>query len=203
PEATVVTRHAPQAFNLLRDRAAVQPGETVLVMGAAGGLGSAGVQVARQLGARVIAAAGSPERVAAAVALGADAGINYRQTNLTEDVLRLTDGRGVDVVFENIADAVLFPQALAALARRGRLVTAGAHGGGNVILDVARVYLYQLSILGSLGSKREDIVTSLELAAEGRFSALIDCALPLSKAAEAHRRVAKQDEVGKVVLVPD
>lgn len=203
PQATVVTRHAPQAFNLLRDRAQVQPGETVLIMGAAGGLGSAGVQVARQLGARVIAAAGSPARVAAAVALGAEAGVDYRHTNLTEELLQLTDGRGVDVVFENIADPELFPQAVAALARRGRLVTAGAHGGGKVMLDVKRVYLYQLSILGSLGSKREDIVASLALANKGGFSALIDCVLPLGKAAEAHERVARQDGIGKVVLVPE
>lgn len=203
PEATVVTRHAPQAYNLLRDRAQIQPGETVLVMGAAGGLGSVGVQVARQLGARVLAAAGSPDRVAAAMALGAEAGIDYRHTNLTDEVLRLTAGRGVDVVFENIADPELFPQAVAALARRGRLVTAGSHGGGKVMLDVTRVYLYQLAILGSLGSKREDIVASLALAAKGGFSALIDCLLPLDKAAEAHRRVAAQDGIGKVVLVPE
>lgn len=202
PEATVVTRHAPQAFNLLRDRARVQPGETVLVMGAAGGLGSAGVQVARHLGAKVIAAAGAPERVAAAVALGADHGVDYRQSDLTAEVLALTDGRGVDVVFENIGDPVLFPQAFAALARHGRLVTAGSHGGGKVMLDITRLYLYQLSVLGGLGSTREDVESSLKAAAAGTFRPLIDRVMPLDAAAEAHRIVGSSAATGKVVLVP-
>ncbi|HRK65747.1 MAG TPA: zinc-binding dehydrogenase, partial [Terricaulis sp.] len=138
--ATVVTRHAPAAFNLLRDRAQVQSGEWVLVMGAAGGLGSAGVQVAKHLGAKVIAAAGAPERVQAALDLGTDYGVDYRAQDLTEEVLRITEGRGVEVVFENIADPVLFPKAFMSIARHGRLVTAGSHGGGDVNLNVKRLY---------------------------------------------------------------
>src|SRR6202034_1219059 len=100
PTATIVARHAPQAFNLLRDEAKLQPGEWVLVMGAAGGLGRAGLQIAKYLGAKVIAAAGAPARVAAALGLGADFGIDYRQQDLPGEVMRITGGRGVDVVFE-------------------------------------------------------------------------------------------------------
>ena len=137
--ATVVARHGPTALSLLRDHAKVKPDEWVLVMGASGGLGSAGVQVAKDLGAKVIAAAGADERVRAAVDLGADVGVNYRAQDLTEEVRRITNGRGVDVVFENIADPDLFPKAFAALARHGRLITAGAHGGGTVPLDVQRL----------------------------------------------------------------
>lgn len=202
PEATIVTRHAPQAFNLLRDRAGLKPGETVLVMGAAGGLGSAGVQVAKLLGAKVIAGAGAPERVAAALDLGADHGVDYRSEDLTARVLELTDGRGVDVVFENIADPVLFPKAFHAIARHGRLVTAGSHGGGEVPLDVKRLYLYQIAVMGSLGFTREDVVASLQAAAEGRFDVLIDEIMPLAHAAEAHRRVAGREGLGKVILSP-
>lgn len=159
-EATVVTRHAPQAFNLLRDRARLKAGESVLVMGASGGLGSVGVQVAKLMGATVIAGAGAPERVAAAVALGADHGIDYRAEDLTARVLELTGGRGVDVVFENIADPVLFPQAFHAIARHGRLVTAGSHGGGEVPLDVKRLYLYQIAVMGSIGFTHDDVAAS-------------------------------------------
>jgi NADPH:quinone reductase-like Zn-dependent oxidoreductase len=136
----VVTRHAPTAFHLLRDRAGLAAGEWVLVMGASGGLGSAGVQAAKFIGANVIAAAGADERVQAVIDLGADAGINYRTQDLTAEVMRITSGRGVEVVFENIADPELFPRAFASLARRGRLVTAGGHGGGIVPLDVNRLY---------------------------------------------------------------
>lgn len=202
PAATVVARHAPTAFFLLRDKAGLKAGETVLVMGAAGGLGSAGVQAAKYLGARVIAAAGSDERVQAACELGADAGVNYRAQDLTAEVLKLTDGRGVNVVFENIGAPDLFPKAFAALARFGRLVTAGGHGGGTVPLDVNRLYQNQLSVIGATGERKEDVVMSLQAAAEGRFKALIDCVLPLSEARRAHELVESRNGIGKVLLDP-
>lgn len=201
--ATLVARHAPQAFSLLRDRAALQQGETVLVMGAAGGLGSAGVQIAKLLGAKVIAAAGAADRVQAALGLGADFGVDYGRQPLTQSVLELTDGRGVDVVFENIGDPALFPQAFAALARKGRLVTAGSHGGdGRVMLDVKRLYLYQIGVLGGLGFSTADVIASLDAAAAGRLKVLVDAVLPLEAAAEAHRRVARREGLGKVILDP-
>src|SRR5260370_31063792 len=120
-------------------------------MVASAGLGSAGIQVAKYLGAKVIAAAGADERVKAAVALGADAGINYRTQNLTEEAMRITEKRGVDVVFENIGDPDLFPKAFASLARGGRLVTAGGHGGGPLPLDMKRPYLNPNTIIGTSG----------------------------------------------------
>jgi NADPH2:quinone reductase len=200
--ATVVARHAPQAFNLLRDRAQLKAGEWVLVMGASGGLGSAGIQVAKLLGATVIAAAGAPERLAAAVSLGADHGIDYGRQQLTAEVLKLTGGRGVDVVFENIADPVLFAQAFHAIARHGRLVTAGSHGGGTVPLDVQRLYLYQIAVMGSIGFSEADVSFALEAAARGRLRVLIDRVLPLKQAAEAHRLVAARTLTGKIVLDP-
>ena len=129
--ATVVSRHTPTAFTLLRDRAKLQAGEWVLVMGAAGGLGSAGIQVAKYLGAKVIAAAGAAERVKVGLDLGADAGVNYRAQDLTMEAMRITEGKGVNVVFENIGDPDLFPKAFAAMARRGRLVTAGGHAAAS------------------------------------------------------------------------
>jgi NADPH2:quinone reductase len=202
PTATIVARHAPLAFTLLRDRAKLQPGEWVLVMGAAGGLGSAGVQAAKYLGAKVIGAAGADERVAAAVALGADAGINYRRQDLTVEVMRITGSRGVDVVFENIGDPDLFPKAFLSLARQGRLVTAGGHGGGIVPLDTNRLYLNQITIIGSTNQAPEDMATSLTAAAEGRLHVIVDRLLPLSQAVLAHQIVAGRGGTGKVVLQP-
>lgn len=202
PTATVVARHAPMAFFLLRDKAQLKAGEWVLVMGAAGGLGSAGVQAAKYLGAKVIAAAGADERVKVGLDLGADAGINYRSQDLTVEALRITEGRGVNVVFENIGAADLFPKALASLARRGRLVTAGGHGGGTVPLDVNRLYQNQITIIGATGETKDDVRLSLQAAADGRFKALIDCVLPLSQAARAHEIVESRSGVGKVILDP-
>jgi NADPH:quinone reductase-like Zn-dependent oxidoreductase len=200
--ATVVARHAPIAFHLLRDHAKLKADEWVLVMGAAGGLGSAGVQAAKYLGAHVIAGAGADERVQAAMDLGADAGVNYRAGDLTAEVMRITGGRGVNVVFENVGDAELFPKAFATLARYGRLVTAGGHAGGLVPLDVNRLYLNQITVMGATGETPEDMDMALKAAAEGRFKALIECVLPLSEAQRAHALVADRNIVGKVVLDP-
>jgi NADPH:quinone reductase-like Zn-dependent oxidoreductase len=200
--ATVIARHAPMAFHLLRDAAKLKEGDWVLVMGAAGGLGSAGIQVAKYLGGKVIAAAGGDDRVQAALELGADAGVNYRSADLTTETLRITGGRGVDVVFENVGDPDLFPKAFAALCRHGRLVTAGGHAGGIVPLDVNRLYLNQITIMGVTGERPEDFDTSLKAAAEGRFKALIECVLPLSEAVQAHTLVAERKVIGKVVLDP-
>lgn len=200
--ATIVARHAPLAFNLLKEKAKIAPGEWVLIMGAAGGLGSAGVQVAKHLGARVIAAAGADERVNAAKKLGADFGINYRSSDLAAEISRLTGGRGVDVVFENVGDPDLFPKAFASLARNGRLVTAGAHAGGIVPLDLNQLYLNYITIVGSTAQTDADVDLSLDVAAQGQLDVLIDQVMPLSDVVEAHKLVAGRAGLGKIVLHP-
>jgi NADPH2:quinone reductase len=202
PTATVIARHAPTAFHLLRDHAKVQPGDWVLVMGAAGGLGSAGVQAAKYLGARVIAAAGSDERVKVGLDLGADAGVNYRAQDLTSEARKITGGTGVNVVFENIGDPELFSKAFASMARKGRLVTAGGHGGGIVPLNVNWLYLNHLSVLGATGETADDARISLQAAAEGKMKPLIDRVLPLSQAALGHELVEGRQVTGKVILDP-
>jgi NADPH2:quinone reductase len=200
--AAVVGRHGPLAFTQLRDRAQVKPGEWVLVMGAAGGLGSALVQAAKYLGARVIAAAGSEARVAAAIELGADEGINYRSQDLTAEARRITGGSGVNVVLDNIGDPVTFPKALAALGFQGRLVTAGGHGGGNVPLDVKYLYLNVITIFGNPIDTPDNFRLALQVAAEGRLKVLIDEVLPLQEARRAHEIVEARSGIGKVVLTP-
>jgi NADPH2:quinone reductase len=201
--ACVVARHAPTAFHLLRDRAQLREGEWVLVMGAAGGLGSAGVQVAKLLGAKVIAAAGGDDRVLLATKLGADFAVNYRSKDLTTQVFEITGGRGVNVVFENIGEPDLFAKAVSAMSRHARLVTAGAHGGGVVPLDIRKLYLNQLSVIGATGQIPSDVEASLRAAADGHIKAVIDRILPLRDAALAHQMVAARQELGKILLAPE
>jgi NADPH2:quinone reductase len=201
-EGTVITRHFPMAFNLLASKAELKVGEWVLVMGATGALGSCCIQVAKILGAKVIAGAGADERVAAAKNYGADFGINYRQQNLAEEIMKLTDGEGANVVCENIADPTLWPAALNSLAVGGRLVTAGAHGGGTVPLDVKRVYMRRLRIIGAAGTNLPDVQRALEAAAAGKIRAIIDRIMPLREAADAHRILEQNQTLGKIILDP-
>src|SRR6185437_10669783 len=189
--ATVVARHAPLAFNQVRSKAQLKEGDWALVMGATGGPGN------------IIAAAGADERVDAAKKLGAQHGINYRKQDLTEEVMKLTGKRGVDVVFENIADPELFPKALASLRRGGKLFTAGAHGGPIVPLNVSTLYMNEISIIAGTGHTNEDVAAALDAAASGKLTMLIDRVMPLSQAADAHHLVESRKSTGKVLLTPD
>ena len=171
-------------------------------MGATGALGSSCVQVAKMLGAKVIAGAGTDERVELAKNYGADLGINYRMRDLANEVMRLTDNQGVDVVCENISDPTLWPAAFACLALNGRLVTAGAHGGGTVNLDVKRLYMRRLRIIGAAGTNPADVEKALDAARERKIRAIIDRIMPLRDAAQAHRIVEQNRIAGKIILDP-
>jgi NADPH:quinone reductase-like Zn-dependent oxidoreductase len=201
-DANFIFRHFPAAFHLLRREAKLRHGEWVLIMGASGALATAGVQVAKLTGASVIAAAGSSERVAIAKSFGADFGIDYSANNLAEEVMRITNGRGVDVVFENVGEPRLWDGAFGSLARGGRLVTAGAHGGGRVMLDVHRLYLRRLTIIGSAGFRKEDVDTTVRAAAEGRIRAGKYTVMPLSDAKSAHQLLETNRSAGKILLAP-
>lgn len=202
-DATVIGRHLATATNQVEGVCKVKQGDIVLVMGASGGLGSAAIQVAKWNRAEVIAAAGSDARVAAAVAVGADHGVNYRTKDLTEEVMRITGGKGVNAVCENVADPELFRKALYSMARGATMVTAGnASGNIEVPLDIRRLYLFQLHIVGEPRERPGGLAMAFERAGAGGVKTIIDTVLPLSRAAEGHRRLAERRGVGKVVLDP-
>ncbi len=124
--AAVVMRHVPTAWNLLFHVAELKAGETVLIMGAGGNLGTIGIQIAKNvIGARVIATAGSDDRVALGKKLGADHGINYNTHNLRDEIMKITGGKGVDVLYDNIANPAVLPTAFHAIGMNG---TAGDRG---------------------------------------------------------------------------
>ena len=203
--ATAIARHLPTAFSQARV-AKVKPDETVLIMGAAGALASCMVQLCKEAGATVIAGAGADARVQAALSLGADHGINYRRENLVDEVMKLTDGKGVRVVLENVGEPELWQDALASLGRGGRLFTVGTHGGSGVLpLDVRLLYRNRLRIESGLEDRLPDqseTERALQGVAQGKYRMLIDRILPLSKAAEAHRLVESNQVVGKVIIDP-
>ena len=201
-EAAVAMRHFPLAFHQLETKAGLLAGEWVLVMGASGGLGSAIVQAAKHLGAKVIAGAGGDERVAAALRLGADHGINYRTVDLPRRVREITNGHGADVVCENISDPATFPAAFACLAVMGRLVTSGAHGGGTVPVDMRQLYQRRQRILGAAGHDRGDIVKAMAAAGQGVIRSVIDLELPLARLHEAFDLIHQRKVAGKIVINP-
>lgn len=202
-DATVICRHASAAFSEVYT-SQLQEGEWALVMGAAGALASFVLQFAKLKGAHVIAAAGGEDRLEVAREFGADYTVNYRTQNLAEEVMKITDKHGVDVVFENIGDPDLWPGAWDSLAMNGRLITVGFHGGGVVPLDLKKLHMRRLKVLSSAmdaGSK-DAVGDCLQLAAEGKIRPLIGKKLPLAEAAEGHRLVENREIIGKVVLEP-
>lgn len=202
PEATVIMRHYPTAYYLLVVLAGLRAGERVLIMGATGGLGSAGVEVAKLIGAEVIAGVGSDAKAEVALKMGADHAINYRASELDVEVAKATNGAGVDVVFENISDPVLWPKAFVSLARNGRLVTAGSFGGPIVGLDVRRLYSRRLQIIGGAGSDAASRAWTVEAATAGQLHPLIGEVFPLREAQHAHEVAERGDLIGKVILEP-
>lgn len=202
-EAAVVLRHCPTAWNLLCNVAQLKRGEWVLVMGASGNLGSVGIQIAKNvIGANVIAAAGSDERARVGRELGADFCINYRTHDLCDEVMRITGGKGVDVLYDNIANPEVLPKAFKALGRGGRLVTAGAHAGPNVTIDFFHLYDRRITIRGTPGHDPADNPKCFQAVADGKIGVKIAKVMPLARAAEAHRLMEADPGVGKIVLDP-
>jgi NADPH2:quinone reductase len=201
-DACVLARHAPVAWNLLVRLGKLQPGEWVLVMGAAGNLGSIGIQLAKNLGAHVIACAGSDERARLGLELGADHAINYKTHDLKDEILRLTHGKGVDLVYDNIANPAPTAKAIEALGYDGRLVTAGAHGGPVVPVNFFHVYDHRITIMGSPTSRGEDAMPALNDAAAGKMRVLVERVMPLAQAVEAHHLVESSPATGKIILDP-
>ncbi|MBX5467197.1 MAG: zinc-binding dehydrogenase [Firmicutes bacterium] len=191
------------AWDLLVVRARVQPGETVLVWGASGGMGSAAVDILRLAGCDVIAVTSTEAGGRLANTLGAKATINRSQQSVADEVLRLTEGRGVDVVFENIGSAT-FATSLNVLAREGRLVTSGsALSGPHVSLDIRQLYRKHVQLIFSAAYSPRWVPTLLDLLRTGRLHPHIGHRLPLSEAEAGQAIVRAGQNLGKVVLVAE
>ncbi len=189
------------AWTMLVRKAQVKPGETVLVHAAGSGVGSAGIQIAKLLGATVITTASTQEKLNRGKELGADYLINYAQTDFLKEVKKITQRRMVDVVFEHVGTDT-FEKSVACLPYGGRLVTCGATTGYEAKLDLRVLFYKQISLLGSTMGSKGDLFRILELVQQGRLRPVLDRVLPLQKAAEAQRQLESRAHFGNVVLVP-
>jgi NADPH:quinone reductase-like Zn-dependent oxidoreductase len=187
------------AWQMLVDRAQLRQGETVLVLAAGSGVGSAAIQIAKLWGARVIATASTDEKLAAARALGADEVINHAQSELVAEVKRLTNRRGVDIVVEHVG-ASTFPKSVVACAKGGRIVTCGATDGYEPMLNLRHVFWRQLSILGSTLASKARLFEVMALVGVGRLRPVVDRVLPLADVATGHRLIESRAAFGKIVL---
>lgn len=189
------------AWRGLAVHAAVGPNDTVLVWGAAGGLGHAAIQVAKYLGARVIAVVGNEKKTKFVESQGADLTVNHRTEDMVEKVRAFTDGLGATVAFDHVGGDT-WARSTECLARGGRMVTLGLTLGPKSEVDVRRVYSDELSIIGTYGQLKEDLQQVLKLAQDGKLKPSIYRELPLSSARQAHEIVESRDVQGKILLLP-
>ncbi len=200
PEAAAFSLSTLTAWRMLITRAAVRPGERVLVWGVGGGVASSALKIAKLAGAYVIATSSSDRKLRAAQTWGADATINHDEADVVKEVRSLTGQiRGIDVVVENVGEAT-WNKSLRVLAPGGRIVTCGGTTGHNLVTDVRKLYWYQWSILGSTMGNADEYRQIVRLLGQGHLRPIVDSVHPLDDAVEAFRRLASGEHMGKVVV---
>jgi NADPH:quinone reductase-like Zn-dependent oxidoreductase len=187
------------AWRMLATRAAVRPGETVLIWGIGGGVALAALGIAKLLGAVAVVTSSSEAKLAKARALGADLALNHTIADVPREVRKLTGGRGADVVVDSVGEAT-WERSLRTLAPGGRLVTCGATTGPTVVTDVRRMFWYHHSLLGSTMGNAREMAEILRRLASGELRPVVDSVTPLRDARRAFERLAAGDHFGKLVL---
>lgn len=198
-EAAALPLASLTSWNMLKNRAQLKHGETLLVLGAGSGVGSMAVQMGRYLGARVIATGGTEEKQKLAFSLGADEVLNHRQEGFSKQVKALTKGRGADVVFEHIG-ASTWTDSMRSLAVGGRLVTCGATTGVKGEVNLRHLFYKRQSILGSTMGSVSDFYECLQLAEQKALIPVIDQVFSFQDIRKAHDHLEFDHAFGKVVL---
>ncbi len=198
-EAAALPLASLTAWNMLKNRAQLRSGETLLVLGAGSGVGSMAVQMGRYLGARVIATGGSEEKQKLSFSLGADEVLNHRQEGFSSQVKALTNGRGADVVFEHIG-AATWTDSMKSLAVGGRIVTCGATTGVKGELNLRHLFYKRQSVLGSTMGSVSDFNECLQLAEQKALIPVIDQVFNFQNIRDAHDHLEFEHAFGKVVL---
>lgn len=189
------------AMHILTDRVQVRRGDWVLVIGGASGVGSAAIQIARALGARVLSTGSTAAKRALGCRLGAEAAFDSGTRDWPNEVRKITGKRGVEVVVEHVGGAVL-EQVFTCLARGGAVVTCGATAGRQVSLDLWPLFVKQHRLIGSYSRNRADLEATLAWAAAGRLQAVIDATYPLAQVPQALGRLRARAVLGKLLVQP-
>ena len=187
------------AYRLLVTKAQLREGEWVLLWGIGSGVASAGLAIAKALGARTLATSSSDEKLERARELGADAVVNHASGDVVEAVKEATGGKGVEVVLEHVGEAT-WQRSLQAARAAGRIAVCGATSGPNPPAALHRVWWKQLTIYGSTMGTRVDFEAAYDLVKSGRATPVVDAVFPLEQARAAHERMEAGEQLGKIVL---
>jgi NADPH:quinone reductase-like Zn-dependent oxidoreductase len=189
------------AWHMLTGRGSVRPGQTVLILGANSGVGIAAIQIAKLFNTTVIATAGNDAKMARAKELGADYVINHYQQKISEEVRKITNKEGVDLVLEHVGEAT-WSESVKCLKPAGTLVTCGATTGPNATIELRFLYSRQLSLLGSYMGTMGELHEVLKHVFSGRLRPVLDRVFPLHEARAAHEYLEESQMFGKIVLNP-
>jgi NADPH:quinone reductase-like Zn-dependent oxidoreductase len=189
------------AWHMLVGRAGVRPGQTALVLGASSGVGIAAIQIGKMFHCRVITTAGDETKLEKARGLGADHGINHYKQKISDEVRKITNKEGVDIVIEHVG-AATWDESVKSLKSNGTLVTCGATTGPNVGIDLRHLFARQLRLLGSYMGTMGELHEVLRHVFAGRLKPVVDRVFPLSEIRGAHEYLEKSQMFGKVVVTP-
>lgn len=189
------------AWRMLITRGQLKASETILILGASGGVGTAAVQIAKLTGATVIAAASSDSKLEQLKGLGADYLINYAKEDFSKETWNITGKKGADVIVDYTGKET-WPKSIKATKVGGRILTCGATTGFEATTDLRYVWVREITILGSNAWERSDLETLLSLVQEGKLKPIIDRVLPLEEIQEAHRIIEEREIFGKVIIKP-
>jgi NADPH2:quinone reductase len=198
-EAAAVPMVFVTAWRMMITRGRLRAGEDVLILGAAAGVGTACIQIAKHAGARVFAAAGGEEKLALCHELGADVLIDYRKEDVVKRVKKETDKRGVDVCVDYVGKDT-WVNSLRCLASGGRLLTCGATTGYDPNTDLRHIFYRQLEIIGSTTGTRNDLASALKFIFAGQMKPVISKVMDLPETADAHRLMEQREVLGKIVI---
>ena len=187
------------AWRMLFGKRPLRPGESVLIVGVGGGVAVACLQLARLVGARAFVTSSSDDKIARAIALGAEGGVNYGAERVSKAILDMSGG-GVDMVIDSVGEAS-WGESLRSLRRGGRLVTCGATTGSNPPADLQRVFIRQLEIYGSTGGSVSELQELLAVFGRGLIKPVVDSTYPMSEIGAAFDRLASGAQFGKVSVV--
>lgn len=199
--SAALTLAGSTAMRMVATRARVEPGQWVLVIAGASGVGSAAIQIARGLGAHVVATAGTEAKRALALRLGAAAAVDSSDPAWPAAVRKATGKRGVDVVIEHVGGEVL-AKAFDCLARNGAVVTCGATAGRDVQFNLWPFFVKEHRLLGSYGRNRADLAATLDWAADGRLRPVVDSVFPLDQLPAAFEKLRSREVLGKILVAP-